>query len=301
MKRKEFLQSALASAALVSIPPSMLRFLDQAHASSTGVDLAIAKGGSPGQLTRTAINALGGIRRFISRGDIVVIKPNMGWDRAPIYAANTNPEVVATMVQLCFEAGARKVKLFDRTVNDPHRCYKNSGIADRAKALGAEVSFMDERRYRDMSIKGETLTSWPLYKDIFEADKLINIPIAKHHSLSQLTMALKNWMGVMGGWRGKIHWQIDTKLADLMLVIKPTLTILDANRILTENGPSGGSLQYVKTLRTVAASTDQVAIDAFGATLFGMTGADLGFVKKAAERNLGMMDLHRLRKRLIQL
>ncbi len=123
---------------------------------------------------------MGGIRKFISKGDIVVIKPNMAWDRLPEHAANTNPEVVATIVKLCFDAGAKKVKVFDRSVNDPRRCYKQSGIADAASSLGAEVSFIDDRRFKDISIKGHVLKSWPLYKDVFEADKVINVPIAKN-------------------------------------------------------------------------------------------------------------------------
>lgn len=294
MKRRDFIQQGAALGTMLTVPQVFHKYLSELSAAPSKIDLAIAKGNSPERITQAAINALGGIRRFISRGDIVVIKPNMGWDRKPEYAANTNPDVVAAVVRLCFEAGARKVKVFDYPVNDPRRCYKNSGIADKAKALGAEVSFIDSRKFVDYSIKGESLKSWPLYKDIFDADKLINIPIAKTHSLAKLTLSMKNWMGVMGGNRGRIHWQIDTKLADLALVIKPTLTILDGYRILAYNGPSGGNLDYVRHTKTVAASIDQVAIDSFGATLFGLKGSDLAYVRKAAGRNQGVMDLNRL-------
>jgi uncharacterized protein (DUF362 family) len=260
-------------------------------------DLVVAQGNgkSPAEITRAAIDAFGGMGKFVSRGDVVVVKPNMAWDRLPEQAANTNPEVVAAIVKLCFEAGAKKVKVFDRSVNDPRRCYRQSGIADAAAALGAEVSHIDERRFSDIPIKGQVLKSWPLYRDIIEADKIINVPVAKHHGLAKLTMAMKNWMGVMGGERGRIHQRIGESLSDVALVIKPTLTLLDAIRILTANGPQGGKLQDVKRLDTVVAGTDQVAIDSYGATLFGMKGSDLSYVKAGAAAGIGTMDLSRLK------
>jgi len=261
------------------------------------LDLVVAhgQGKSPSVITKAAIDAFGGIKNFISRGDVVIVKPNIGWDRLPEQAANTNPEVVATIVKLCFEAGAKKVKVFDRTVNDPRRCYKQSGIADAVGSLGAQVSFMDDRRFTDVSIKGQVLKDWPLYKDLFEADKIINVPIAKHHGLAKLTMSMKNWMGVMGGERGRIHQKIGESLADICLVIKPTLTVLDAVRILTENGPQGGNLKDVKRLDTVIVGRDQVAIDSYGATLFGMKGSDLSYVKAGAAAGIGVMDLSKLK------
>ncbi len=145
-----------------------------------------------------------------------------------------------------------------------------------------------------MKINGQALKTWPLYKEIFEADKVINIPIAKHHGLAKLTMAMKNWMGIMGGKRSQIHQKLDQSLVDLSMVIKPTLTILDAVRILTANGPQGGNLADVKKLDTVIVGVDQVAVDSFGATLFGMKGSDLGYVKIAAKNGLGTMDLSKV-------
>jgi uncharacterized protein (DUF362 family) len=242
---------------------------------------------------------MGGIKKFISRGDVVVIKPNIAWDRTPEQAGNTNPEVVAAVVKLCFEAGAKKVKVFDRPVNDPRRCYVQSGIAPAAGALGAVVDYVDERKFKDMAINGEALKSWPLYSEVFEADKVINVPIAKHHGLAKLTMSMKNWMGVMGGSRRQIHQKLDESLVDLSMKIKPTLTILDAVRILTANGPQGGSLADVKKLDTVIVGVDQVAIDSYGATLFGMRGSDLGYVRIGDKLGLGKMNLSKLRIRKI--
>jgi len=280
--------------------PKGLSMLAEAAESAARPDLVVAHGASPERIVRAAVDTMGGIRMFISRGDVVVIKPNIGWDRIPEQAGNTNPEVVAAMVKLCFEAGAKKVKVFDRPVNDPRRCYVQSGIAPAAGALGAEVDYVDERKFRDMAINGEALKSWPLYSEVFEADKVINIPIAKHHSLAKLTMSMKNWMGVMGGSRRQIHQKLDESLVDLSMKIKPALTILDAVRILTANGPQGGNLADVKKLDMVIVGIDQVAIDSYGATLFGMKGSDLGYVRIGNKLGLGRMELNKLLIKKIQ-
>lgn len=293
MDRREFIKISAVTGIGLTVPG--IASLSSLLEASEGIDLSVAQGASPSAITKAAIDSLGGMKRFVSRGDIVVVKPNIAWDRLPEQAANTNPEVVATVVRLCFEAGAKKVKIFDRPVNDPRRCYVQSGVADAVKPLGADLEHVDERKFKEMTIKGQTLKSWPLYADLFEADKIINIPIAKHHSLAKITMAMKNWMGVMGGSRRQIHQKLDESLADLGLVIKPTLTILDAVRILTANGPQGGDIKDVKKLDTIIASTDQVAVDSYGATLFGMKGSDLGYVTIAAQMKLGTMDLSKLK------
>jgi len=298
MDRRRFLKLAALTGAGLSMPGGIDMVARIAEAE-TPPDLAVVHGDSPAKIVAAAIAALGGIGRFVSRGDVVVIKPNIGWDRTPEQAGNTNPEVVAAMVKLCFEAGAKKVRVFDRPVNDPRRCYVQSGIAQAAGALGADVGYVDERKFKDMEINGETLKSWPLYTELFEADKVINIPIAKHHGLAKLTLSMKNWMGVMGGQRRQIHQKLDAILADLSTKIKPTLTILDAVRILTANGPQGGNLADVKKLDTVIAGIDQVAIDSYGASLFGMKGSDLGYVTLGSKMGLGQMNLEKLKIRKI--
>ena len=294
MNRRDFIKLTAIAGIGLSIPRNFDSFIAPAEASEK-IDLAVAHGVSPSKITRAAIDAMGGMKMFISRGDIVVVKPNIAFDRLPEHAATTNPEVVAAVVQMCYEAGAKKVKVFDRTVNDARRCYVQSGIADAAKAAGADVSYIDERKFKEMNIKGEALKSWPLYTEVFEADKVINIPIAKHHGLAKLTMSMKNWMGVMGGSRRTIHQRLDESLVDLSMAIKPTLTILDAVRILTANGPQGGNLDDVKKMDTVIVGVDQVAVDSFGATLFGMKGSDLEYVKIADKMGLGKMDISKLK------
>lgn len=294
MNRREFLKTA----AIAGIGLSMLRggMLRSGEAAQTPqkIDLAVVQGPSPTQITRMAIDALGGMRKFISRGDVVVLKPNIGWDRVPEQAANTNPDVLAELVSLCIEAGAKKIKVFDRPVNDARRCYVQSGIASAARDAGADVKYVDDRKFKEMDIKGIALKSWPLYTEIIEADKVINVPIAKHHGLSKLTLSMKNWMGVMGGRRSMIHQRIDESIVDMAMKIKPVLTVLDAVRILVDNGPQGGQPRDVRKIDTVIAGVDQVAIDSYGATLFGMKGSDLGWVRIGHEAGFGNMDLTKL-------
>ncbi|MBN1548089.1 MAG: DUF362 domain-containing protein [Syntrophaceae bacterium] len=294
MNRRDFIKNSLIIGAAFSVP-SLIDPIVTCVLGADKPDLVVAQGTPPAKITRAAIDGLGGIKRFIARGDVVVVKPNIGWDRRPEYAANTNPEVVSSIIRLCYEAGASKVKVFDNTVNDARRTYKQSGIADAAKSAGAIVTYIDDRKFKDMRISGLALKSWPLYTEVFEADKVINVPIAKTHGLSELTLGMKNWMGIMGGWRGRIHQRINESLVDLAMTVRPVLTILDAVRILTDNGPAGGNLRDVKLLNTVIAGIDPVAVDAFGATLFGMKPADLGFVRIGHEVGLGSMDLGKLK------
>lgn len=293
MDRREFLKIAGISGIGMSIPGSIDNLFNSAEASPRS-HIVVATGKSPSEITRAAIEAFGGIKKFISKGDVVAIKPNMAWDRRPEHAANTNPYVVGTVVRLCIEAGAKQVKVFDRPVNDPRRCYFQSGIEAAAEAAGADVIHIDERKFRDMKINGRALKTWPIYSEILDADKIINVPVAKHHGLAKLTMSMKNWMGVMGGRRSQIHQDIDQSLVDLSMAMKPALTVLDAVRILTANGPQGGSLSDVKQMDTVIVGTDQVAIDSFGATLFGMKGSDLGYVRIANRDGHGVMDLDKI-------
>ena len=290
MDRREFLKIASATAALSATGPVVLRSL--ATAATSAPDVMVAKNASPAELVRAVVDGLGGMSKFVSKGDVVVVKPNMGWDRRPEQAANTNPEVVAEVVRLCYEVGAKEVRVFDRTCNRARRCYLRSGIQKAAKAAGAKVSYCHENKFKDVAIPGgEMLKSWPFYKDALEADVFINVPIAKHHAMAGLTIGLKNIMGVIGGDRGKIHNHFPVKLADLNLVLKPQLTIVDAYRILVANGPQGGNLRDVRMPKVVLASVDRVAADAYAATLFGKKGTDLPYLVEAHKRGFGEIDL----------
>lgn len=262
------------------------------------IQLAISKTGTdPATLTRAAVDALGGMKRFVSRGDVVVVKPNIGWDRMPLHAANTNPEVVATVVQMAYEAGAKTVVVTDASCNDPGRCFQRSGIWRAAAAKGAEVILPAEHRFRGMRLKGEVLDDWPVYTPLIQADKLINVPVAKHHNLAKYTGAMKNWYGSLGGRRNRLHQSIDLSVADLATFLRPTLTVLDATRILVRNGPQGGNIDDTKVLNQVIASIDQVAIDAYGCTLIKQKRENIAYLKMGQERGLGTMAWETLRTR----
>lgn len=300
MNRRDFLKITIVAGTALALPGNPGSFTGLLEAAEK-TDIVVAHGPRPAAITKAAIDGLGGIKAFISRGDVVVVKPNIGWDRLPEYAATTNPEVVSTVVALCYEAGAKQVKVFDHTVVDPRRCYRQSGISAAATAAGGIVSFVDERKFREMKLAGVALKSWPLYTEAIEADKFINIPVAKTHGLSRLTLGMKNLMGIMGSSRGRIHQRIDGSLVDLAMAVKPSLVILDAVRILTANGPQGGNLADAKQLNMVVAGRDQVAVDAYGATLFGLQGAALGYVVAGHKAGLGTMNLAGLRIKKINL
>ena len=296
MDRRRFLETL--SVGIIGsqvIGPRELFAAFPAGDDAEGPTMSVVKGLDPAATTRAAIAALGGMGRFVARGDVVIVKPNIGWDRTPEQAANTHPAVVASLVALALEAGAKKVKVFDNTCNTNRRCYERSGIAEAARSSGADVFFMDERKYRRVDIKGEKLREWPVYEDALEADRIINVPVAKHHTLARLTLSMKNLMGLIGGGRNLLHQKLDVNVVDLTAYFRPTLTVLDAVRILMRNGPQGGNPKDVEVRNTVAASIDPVAIDAYGATLFGMKGDDLGFVREANARGLGEKDLSRVK------
>ncbi len=261
--------------------------------------LAKAQGTNYAHLVGDAIQALGGMKKFVNPGEVVVVKPNMAWDRAPELAANAHPVVVRKVVELCLEAGAKQVKVLDHTCHDARKAYLNSGIKGAVEGIKdsrAVVEYVDERRFVEVTVeRARALKKWYFYKDILEADRFINIPVAKHHSESRLTMCLKNMMGAIGGWRGRIHVGLNQNIADMNLLLRPDLHVLDATRILLRNGPTGGRLEDVEVRNLVFAGTDPVALDAYGTTLFGLKPADIGHITKAHESGRGEMDLNKIK------
>jgi uncharacterized protein (DUF362 family) len=237
-------------------------------ASGTLPDLAVARGESPSGLVRAAVETVGGIGRFVSPGEVVVVKPNIGWDRAPEFAATTNPEIVAEVVRLCRAAGAGRVIVTDLSCNDARASFERSGIAAAANAAGATVVLPDPRRFVTVHLHGDVLTEWPVLQPLVTADKVINVAIAKHHSLTGVTLGMKNWYGVIGGQRNRLHQRINESLVDLTAFVVPALTIIDAYRVLVRNGPTGGSPADVEERKTVIATADPVAADAYAARLF---------------------------------
>jgi len=263
-------------------------------------ELVVVQGESPSAMARRALDELGGIRRFVARGDTVVVKPNIGWDRAPEQAANTNPELVAAIVTLCREAGARKVVVTDVSCNEARVCFDRSGIADAASDAGAEVILPEERRFRQVNLGGDVLTTWPVLEPFLTADKLINVPIAKHHNLTGCTLGMKNFYGILGGQRGRLHQRIHDSLADLLAFARPTLTVLDAYRVMMRGGPTGGSLGDVEFRKTLVAGTDPVAIDAYAAKAYwDLDQHRLPFLRIAQARGLGKMNFEELRSKVV--
>jgi uncharacterized protein (DUF362 family) len=298
MKRRRFLEIGLGTAAAGAFLP-LTQWTSTAWAGGASAPsgaagslsatplLSVAHGPSAPAITRAAIDALGGMSSFVKRGDRVVVKPNIGWDRTPEQAACTNPEVVATIVRMCVDAGAKTVLVLDNTCNDPRRCYVRSGIADAVKAAGGKVDFFEEERAKKMSIGGEKVHEWLVHPAFVERDVLINVPIAKHHGLAGITLGMKNWLGAIGGPRNRLHQEMDFSVVDLGAFFKPQLTVIDGVRILTKGGPQGGSLDDVRRLDTVIASADMVAAEARGAALHGRTVEEVPHIAMAVSRGLG--------------
>ncbi len=305
--RREFLAHSAVAGGMVALGGQSLFAAEKTPAKPVNMTIARWAGAKPTEedmkqiavkLTEKAIEGLGGLKRFVSRGDVVWVKPNIGWERNPRQAANTNPDVVATLVRLCLEAGAKTVKVGDNPCGLPAKCYGLSGIEAAAKKAGAEIVYVDRSRFRDMNIGGERLKMLPVYPDIYECDLVINVPVAKHHSLSRVTLCMKNYMGVIEK-RNLVHQGIDTCLADLSLFMKPKakICVLDAMRILTAHGPTGGNLQDVEVKTTVAAGVDIVALDALGAELLGRKPADVRTIVKGEKVGLGKMNYRKLNLR----
>lgn len=304
--RREFLRhSAVATSGLL-LPGQML------WAAPAETKMVITKwtGASPqtpaefaqiaSKLTEEAIKALGGMSRFVKRGDVVWVKPNIGWDRTPELGANTNPDVVATLVKLCFDAGAKVVKVGDNPCDLPQRAYAASGIAEAARKAGAQIVYLDRERFRDMDIKGERVRTLPVYPEIIESDVIINVPIAKHHVLATATLCMKNYMGVIEN-RRLFHQDIPTCLADITRFMRPNLCVLDCTRVMLAHGPKGGNIEDVEVRLTLAAGTDIVALDAFGAEMLRRKPEEIGSVVKGAQAGLGTMDYRSLQPREIAL
>lgn len=296
MNRRKFLKQISLWSAGVLVSPPVFKIRPELFATETSKPLlTIAKGKNYVNLVSRALAPLGSISSFVTKDTRVVVKPNIAWDRRPEQAATTHPLIVKALVQLALEAGASEVLIFDRTCNEERRCYKSSGIKsemDAFKDSRVKCIHVDKRKFIPVKIdNGKSIKEWTFYKDALEADCYINVPIAKHHGLTKLTLGLKNIMGVIGGNRGQIHRHIGQNLADLNTVIRPQLTVIDATRILLNNGPQGGSPYDVKVLDTVIASTDPVAADAYATTLFGLKPEDIESTITAYEMGLGEMNL----------
>ena len=292
MKRRTFIKNSLLATTALTLPP---QFPAPAQ-NRMNTDRLVVKvsGESPFELTRRAVAELGGMNRFVSKQDVVMVKPNIGWNRTVEQAACTNPEVVRALVEMALAAGARKVIVMDNTCHQAEETYQRSGIAEAARRAGAEIRFPDDNRLTRYDFKGEILGRWPVYADYLEVDKFINVPILKHHGSSGLTIAMKNLYGIAGGNRGKLHRDMGENIADMARGFRSHLVVVDAYRVLRRNGPVGGRLSDVELKKTIIASADIFHADVVAADLFGIDPRQVEFLQAGFSRKMGEIDIAKI-------
>ena len=311
MKRRDFFKKGI----LAGVATSALKF-DKLQASLANNEIAVEKtpdlvavmGGEPDVMLDKALEALGGIKKYIKKGQSVVIKPNIGWDRKPELAANTNPILVGALVKKCLAAGASKVIVFDHTCDDWKKTYSNSGIEEAVKkAGGIMVPGNDERYYKNVSLpRGIRLKETKIHEALLNADVWINVPVLKNHGGAKMTIAMKNYMGIV--WdRGFFHSNdLQQCIADSCTwTKKPVLNIVDAYRVMRQNGPQGKSPDDVSTLKTLIISSDIVAVDTAAVQFFNqaekMSLADVGHIEKGETHKLGTTNLEKLNIKRIRI
>ncbi|MCX6554237.1 MAG: DUF362 domain-containing protein [Candidatus Aminicenantes bacterium] len=289
MKRRTFVKNGLLFSSALTLP-SLL----PGQNKTSGPLVAQVQGDSPYEIAKRAIAMIGGMDKIVSRTDVVMVKPNIGWNRTVEQAACTNPEVLRAVIELAFAAGAKKVVVMDHTCHTAEDCYERSGIAAMAKKAGAEVRYCDENRLVSHDFHGDYLGKWPVFRDFLEVDKFINVPILKHHGSAGLTIAMKNLYGILGGNRGKLHGDMGENIADLANGFSNHLVLVDAFRVLTRNGPIGGRLSDVELRKTVIATTHIMHADVAAAALFGMNPGQLEFLQAAFNRKMGEIETARI-------
>ena len=252
--------------------------------------LTSATNSDPVAALRAALDAIGGVERFVHPDETVVVKPNVGWDRTPAQGADTNPVLVSEMVRLCLAAGAARVVVSDVSCNDPRRSFLRSGIREAAEVAGARVILPSPEDFVEVDLGGVVLKQWPVLRHFIEADRFINMPIVKQHSLTRCTVGMKNLYGILGGRRNRLHQEIDQSITDLAAFVRPTLTVVDATRVMVRGGPQGGSLDDVSIENTVLCSTNLVAADARAVEFLGLSGRQVGHIELAARSGLGSLD-----------
>jgi uncharacterized protein (DUF362 family) len=259
--------------------------------------MSIITGADRAKTVNRALAALGGIEQFIKSGDRVVLKVNAAFASPPALSATSTPELVAEVARLCLRAGAASVIVTDNPINDPPSCFALTGIARAAEAAGAKIALPTSSSFRPTTLSDATLIKdWPLLFEPFQgATKLIGLAPVKDHHRSGASMSIKNWYGLMGGRRNMFHQDIHNIIKELAMLVSPTLVILDGTMTMMANGPTGGSLDDLKQTNTMIVSTDQVAADAFGATLLGKSAANLPFIAKAATAGRGTADYDSLK------
>ena len=262
-----------------------------------GDTISIVEGPDRKQTVDKAIELLGGIERFVKEGETVAIKPNVAFASPPMLGATAQPELVAQVVTLCLKAGAAQVIVTDNPINDPASCFTLSGVGKAASQAGAKVILPKEHHFRHTTLEGgKLIKNWPIFFKPFEnVDKLIGIAPLKHHARAGASMTMKNFYGLLGGRRNIFHQDINTIIAELAMMVKPTLVILDGTEVMMTNGPTGGSVSDLKRANTLIASCDMVAADSYGCTLLDLKPVDLPYLAKAQTAGAGTTDFESLK------
>ncbi|MDR1226638.1 MAG: DUF362 domain-containing protein [Prevotellaceae bacterium] len=310
MKRRDFLKNA----ALAGVA-SMLSFDSWGKAVASGSvaveqapDLVAVMGGEPDEMLKKALEALGGIGNFVKKGQTIAIKPNIGWDKSPELAANTNPVLIGALVKMCYNAGAKEVQVFDHTCNTWNSCYTNSGIEKAVKAAGGKMlPAHEETYYKDVNLpQGIRLKSAKIHEAIIGCDAWINVPVLKNHGGAKLTCAMKNYMGIVWDRRYFHSNDLAQCIADSCTYSKkPALNIVDAYRVMKTNGPQGKSLNDIATLKTLIASTDIVAVDTAALKFFNqvvtLPMSEVGYLSGGQKHKLGTTDIDKLNIKRIKM
>jgi uncharacterized protein (DUF362 family) len=295
MDRRDFIKKSIAAGIAGSALPfiNYKNILANNRLFEQNFDLVAVKGGEPEEMFDKAIAEFGGIKKFVKKGQKVLVKPNIGWDVIPENAANTNPKLVKRIIEHCFNAGAKDVYVFDHTCDNWNKCYTNSGIEKAVNDAGGKiVSGANESYYHEVKIpSGKSLKDCKVHELVLNSDVFINVPILKNHGGSRLTICMKNMMGVVwdrGYWhRNDLHQCI----ADFATYCKPTLNVVDAYNVMKQYGPRGVSKEDLVTMKSLLITTNMVVADAAAAKIFGIEPEDVNYIKYADEMKVGSMNL----------
>jgi len=297
MKRRDFLKRGISigfvgGTAFTLNPYKTLN----ANSNSGNYDMVAIRGGKADSMFDRAMEEYGGMSRFVRKGQTVVVKPNIGWDASPERAANTNPDLIARIIKHCQAAGAKDVFVFDHTCNEWSRCYRNSGIEDAVKKAGGKMVMGNSEKYfHPVEIpRGLRLTSAKVHELILESDVFINVPVLKNHGGTNMTISMKNLMGIVwdrGYWHSNDLHQC---IADFPTWRSPDLTVVDAYRIIKRNGPRGVSVDDVVTMQAQLIGTDMVALDTAATKLFGREPEQVKHIRLAEAAGVGTGNLTNL-------
>jgi len=315
--RRKFLARAGKAGISIAAAAGLSHLLYDATGPKTGVDteslvtlrnfsvpykagqtMSVVKGADRVKTIDKAIELLGGIERFVKPGETVAIKPNVAFASPPILGATAHPELVAEVVRLCYSRGrAKKVYVADNPIYDPASCFMLSGIGKAASQAGAKVVLPKTHLFKRTTLEGgKLIKDWPIFYEPFKnIDKLIGIAPIKDHHRAGASMSMKNWYGLLGGRRNIFHQDINTIIAELAMMVKPTLVILDGTEVMMTNGPTGGSVSDLRRANTLIASCDQVAADSYGCSLLDLKVSDLPYLAKAEKAGAGTTDYDSLK------